>query len=286
MRIVHTIADLRAQVAAWRAAGERIGLVPTMGNLHRGHLDLVTRMAALADRVVVSIFVNPMQFGANEDFAGYPRTLEADCSQLAPLSTDLVFAPAVEEVYPDGLELATRVEVPGLDDILCGASRPGHFSGVATVVTKLFNMVQPDVAIFGKKDYQQLLVIQRMVRDLNLPLQVLGAETVRDSDGLALSSRNGYLSPAQRRDAPLLAATLQQAVTGIERGERDYAAIEARVAQTLNAAGFVTDYVSLRRQGDLALPQAGDRMLVLLAAARLGRARLIDNKEVRLDGPI
>ncbi|RFA30457.1 pantoate--beta-alanine ligase [Alkalilimnicola ehrlichii] len=282
MRIVHTVRELREQVAAWRSAGERVGLVPTMGNLHRGHLDLAERMRAAADRVVVSIFVNPLQFGEGEDFEHYPRTLAADSALLEPIGVDIVFAPNVSEVYPDGLNVQTRVDVPALGGILCGASRPGHFAGVATVVTKLFNMVQPDLAIFGKKDYQQLQVIKRMVRDLNLPVEIMAAETVREADGLAMSSRNGYLSPVERQKAALLAKALNEAATRLEAGEHDFRAIEAWVSQCLDQGGFKTDYVSLRRQGDLAEPQPGDKELILLAAARLGPARLIDNKEVRL----
>ncbi len=283
MRVVDRISDLREQVRQWRNAGERVGLVPTMGNLHRGHLDLVERMKAHADRVVVSIFVNPLQFGAGEDFASYPRTLEADCEQLRALGADLVFAPSVAEVYPDGGELSTRVDVPALGSILCGASRPGHFAGVATVVSKLFNLVQPDAAIFGKKDYQQLMVIKQMVRDLNIPVTILEADTVREADGLAMSSRNGYLSPSERQQAPALARILREAAERIVAGERQFRALEEWAVQALNEAGFRPDYVSVRRQSDLHEANDTDQDLVLLAAAWLGRARLIDNIEVRLN---
>lgn len=283
MQVIEGIDQLRARVRAWRDEGAIIGLVPTMGNLHAGHLDLARRMREQADRVIVSIFVNPLQFGAGEDFDSYPRTIEQDCQQLRELGVDAVFAPSVAEVYPDGSELATRVTVSGIGDILCGASRPGHFSGVATVVAKLFNLVQPDRAIFGKKDYQQLMVIRRMVRDLNIPVTVVEGETVREADGLAMSSRNGYLSPSEREQAPRLAQVLSEAAERIHAGERDYPALEAHMAEALRADGFEPDYVTIRRQHDLAPADAACTQLVILAAAWLGRARLLDNIEVRLN---
>ena len=202
MRTVHAIAELRAQVAAWKQAGERVAFVPTMGNLHRGHIHLVERARELAPRTVASIFVNPMQFGPSEDFAAYPRTLEADSHQLAAAGLDLLFAPGVAEVYPRPLEEMTQVMVPELPAVLCGASRPGHFSGVTTVVSKLFNMAQPDVAVFGEKDWQQLVIIRRMAADLDMPVEIVGVPTVREPDGLALSSRNGYLSAGNGRSLP------------------------------------------------------------------------------------
>ncbi len=209
MQTVHTIAELRAQVAVWKRAGERVAFVPTMGNLHRGHIHLVERARAWASRIVASIFVNPLQFGPNEDFAAYPRTLAEDSRQLAAVGLDLLFAPGVAEVYPRPLEAMTHVTVPELPAVLCGASRPTHFLGVTTVVTKLFNMAQPDVAVFGEKDWQQLVIIRRMAADLDMPVEIVGVPTVREADGLAMSSRNGYLSPEQRAVAPTLYATLQ-----------------------------------------------------------------------------
>jgi pantoate--beta-alanine ligase len=277
LRVVDTLAALRAQVRQWRAAGLRIGFVPTMGNLHAGHLALVAQARQRSDRCVVSIFVNPLQFAAGEDFASYPRTRESDRQQLAAAHTDLLFLPEVETLYPRGQHAQTRVEVPGLSDILCGASRPGHFVGVATVVCKLLNMVQPDLALFGEKDYQQLLVIRHMVEDLALPVAIQGMATVREADGLARSSRNGYLSPDERRRAPALYRILQQTARAIAEGQGEYAALERQAREALTAAGLRPDYVSVRRAVDLAPPQPADRQLRVLAAAYLGRARLIDN---------
>ncbi|MDX5332441.1 MAG: pantoate--beta-alanine ligase [Gammaproteobacteria bacterium] len=271
-----TIAGLRAAVADWRGQGARIALVPTMGNLHAGHLALVERARALAERVVVSIFVNPLQFDRADDLAAYPRTLEADAEALAAAGADLLFAPPEAEVYPAGGSLA-RVEVAGVTEVLEGASRPGHFTGVATVVAKLFNMVQPDVAVFGEKDWQQLLVIRRLAADLDFPVAIEGLPTVREPDGLALSSRNGYLSPGERARAPRLYAVLRELVEALQAGEQDLAAAEAGACQALETAGFRPDYISVRRAADLALPGPGDRELIVLAAAWLGRARLIDN---------
>jgi len=279
METITRVDKLRGRIGKWRRAGERIALVPTMGNLHAGHLDLVRRAREQADRTVASIFVNPLQFGPKEDFAAYPRTLEADQQQLDSAGTDLLFAPAVEEVYPGGQTLQTRVEVPGISDILCGASRPGHFTGVATVVCKLFNMVQPDLAVFGEKDFQQLMVIRRMTIDLSLPVEILGAPTVREPDGLAMSSRNGYLSAEERKIAPRLQQTLQAAAAALQRGE-EVAAAELRATADLTATGFQPDYFSVRRAADLEAPGPDDRELVILAAAYLGRARLIDNLRI------
>ncbi len=281
METLSKVADLRKRIGEWRRAGERIALVPTMGNLHAGHLDLVRRAREQAARVVVSIFVNPMQFGPSEDFAAYPRTLDADREKLRQAGADLVFAPRVQEVYPDGQVQQTRVEVPEISNQLCGASRPGHFVGVATVVCKLFNMVQPDLAIFGEKDFQQLLVIRRMTRDLSLPVDIVGAPTVREADGLAMSSRNGYLNAEERALAPRLYANLQQAARALGQGD-GVAHVEADTARALEQAGFRPDYVSVRRAADLGLPGESDRELVILAAAQLGPARLIDNLRVSL----
>lgn len=279
MKTLHQIPELRALIADWRRAGDRVALVPTMGNLHAGHLNLVEQALTQADRVVTSLFVNPLQFGPNEDLDAYPRTLARDTEILAAAGNHCLFAPNEAEVYPDGREGRARVEVPGFSDILCGAARPGHFTGVATVVTKLFNMVQPEVALFGKKDFQQLLVIRRLCRDLNLDIEIIGCATVREADGLAMSSRNAYLSPKQRAQAPQLYAQLQQAADAVRLGEA-LPAIEREASQQLAALGFSPDYVSIRRQEDLAEPSPDDRSLVILAAARLGKARLIDNLEV------
>lgn len=281
METVHHISELRDRVAAWRRNGERIGFVPTMGNLHPGHVDLVRRAKRRAERVVSSIFVNPMQFGANEDLDAYPRTLAQDQSKLAEVDTDLLFAPGVEEVYPGGQAVQTRVEVPGISDILCGAARPGHFVGVSTVVCKLFNMVQPDVAVFGEKDFQQLMVIRRMTEDLSLPIEIVGVATVREADGLAMSSRNGYLTAEERAVAPRLYQALQRAAADLRTGS-DFEQVEQAAERTLSEAGFGPDYFVVRRAADLELPPPGERDLVLLAAAYLGKARLIDNLRVRL----
>lgn len=282
MQTVTTIDELRAAVAAWRRDGERVAFVPTMGNLHAGHLRLVETARRHAERVVASIFVNPLQFGAGEDFAAYPRTLAEDQAKLAAGGCDLLFAPSDAEVYPQGREGVTYVEVPGLSDILCGAFRPGHFRGVATVVCKLFNMVQPEVALFGEKDYQQLLVIRRMTRELDLPVAIVGVPTVREADGLAMSSRNGYLKPAERQLAVGIAAALTEVGESVQGGRRDFAVLEAAAGERLAQAGFRVDYVAIRRAADLAPATKGDRALRILAAARLGATRLIDNILIEL----
>ncbi len=267
-----------------RSAGKRIAFVPTMGNLHAGHRYLMETARRHADAVVASIYVNPLQFGPQEDFSAYPRTYGADRAVLEAAGVELLFYPDDAVMYPRGREASTRVEVPGVSDILCGASRPGHFSGVATVVHRLFRLVAPDAALFGKKDYQQLLVVRLMAADFGLPVEIIGADTVREPDGLAMSSRNSYLTPAERRVAPRLYATLQAAAGQIGDGApaADFGRIETDAASALVAAGLRPDYVSIRRQQDLAPPGPGDRQLVVLAAAWLGRARLIDNLEVEL----
>ena len=282
MHTVPAIADLRAQIADWRRTGERVALIPTMGNLHAGHLRLVEHARDLAARTVASIFVNPTQFGPNEDFAGYPRTLDDDRRQLESVGLDLLFAPTVVAIYPRPLEDMTQVLVPGLSQMLCGTSRPIHFRGVATVVTKLFNLVQPDVAVFGEKDWQQLVVIRRMATDLDLPVEIVGVPTVRETDGLAMSSRNRYLTPEERRNAPTLYAALTACAERLRAGERDCAALAADARTRLTAAGFRPDYFEIRRADDLQPPAAEDRELRVLAAAWLGRARLIDNVPVTL----
>lgn len=276
------IESLRERIAAWRAAGARIGFVPTMGNLHAGHLRLIEVARSRCDHVVASIFVNPLQFGPHEDFARYPRTPEADCAALESAGTDLVFMPSVETMYPHPLEQLTRVSVPRLGDILEGAHRPGHFDGVTTVVARLFNLVQPDVAVFGDKDWQQLVIVRRMVADLGWPIDIVGVPTVREADGLALSSRNAYLSAAERALAPGLARTLNEVAGHLRAGERDFAGLERAAATVLTEDGFHVDYVSIRRQ-DLHAPERGDTRLIILAAAWLGSTRLIDNLPVSLE---
>ena len=283
MITVKTVRELRAAVARARSEGKRIGLVPTMGNLHAGHVALVSKAAQRADFVVASIFVNPLQFGAGEDLDNYPRTLAADQEKLLAAGCNLLFAPSVEEIYPDGMAGQTLVSVPGVSEGLCGASRPGHFDGVATVVTKLFNMVQPDLAIFGEKDFQQLAVIRKLVRDLNLPIQLLGEPIVRAADGLALSSRNGYLSAEQRAVAPQLYRVLSELASALRSGRTDHAALLAEAAAQLSAAGVAPDYSEIRNPLTLRPATAADRQLVILAAARLGTTRLIDNLLVDLD---
>ncbi|NWG86987.1 MAG: pantoate--beta-alanine ligase [Hydrogenophilaceae bacterium] len=276
MRLIHRVAELRAALAD----AEDTAFVPTMGNLHRGHVALVEQARQAGRPVVASIFVNPLQFGAGEDFERYPRTLAADCEKLAATGADIVFAPDLAEMYP---EPQTYQVVPPLADELCGAQRPGHFQGVATVVLKLFNMVRPRYAAFGKKDYQQLFILKGLVRQFNLPIEVLAGETIRDEDGLALSSRNGYLSPAERAEAPRLYATLRAVAAELAAGRRDLAAIEAEAAAELGRHGWAVDYVSVRSQATLLPPQPGETALVALAAARLGSTRLIDNVEVGLN---
>jgi pantoate--beta-alanine ligase len=261
-------------------AGERIGFVPTMGNLHEGHLALVEAAREGSDRCIVSIFVNPMQFGDGEDFEHYPRTLEKDQEKLQLAGVDLLFTPSVSAIYPRGKQAQTRVEVPGISDILCGASRPGHFIGVATIVCKLFNYIQPNVAVFGEKDYQQLMVIRRMVTDLALPVEILGLPTVREADGLAKSSRNGYLTSEERKIAPKLYKTLMITAGALRKGDRDYTVLEENGMKLLRSAGFRPDYFTIRRADDLSPPSEDEPRLVILAAAYMGTTRLIDNLNV------
>ena len=277
MQTLTTTTSLREAISAQRAQGRRIAFVPTMGNLHAGHLQLVRQATTLADYVVVSIFVNPMQFGPNEDYATYPRTLDADKAALQAEGVDLLFMPAVSEIYTDGLEQATRIEVPGFEGDLCGRFRPGFFTGIATVVSGLFNRVQPDIAVFGEKDYQQLVMIKRMVRDLCMPIEVHGVETMRESDGLAMSSRNGYLDAGQRDTAVRLYQVLGEVKAGLQAGSRNFGALERQAIDSLREAGFEPDYVSIREQDSLRAPGPGSDRLVVLAAATLGRTRLIDN---------
>ncbi|MBP1475608.1 pantoate--beta-alanine ligase [Frateuria sp. MAH-13] len=277
MQTVQDAAGLRATIRGWRGQSQTVGFVPTMGNLHEGHHSLIKLARARADRVVASVFVNPTQFGPGEDFERYPRTLAQDQAGLAEIECDLLFAPDVATIYPFGAEQSVRVHVTGITDTLEGAHRPGHFDGVATVVCKLFNLVQPDVAVFGQKDFQQLKVIERMVRDLALPLKVVGASTLRADDGLALSSRNQYLSADERALAPQIHQTLLKMRELLEKGHARKV-IEQVAASTLERAGFAPDYAVIRRAEDLSEPGDDERQgLVALIAARLGNTRLIDN---------
>jgi pantoate--beta-alanine ligase len=283
MNTVKTVRELRAAVARARSEGRRIGFVPTMGNLHAGHIALVGKASQRADFVVTSIFVNPLQFGPNEDLAKYPRTLVADQEKLVAAGCHLLFHPHVEEMYPDGMQGQTRVNVPLVSDGLCGGSRPGHFEGVATVVSKLFNMVQPDLAVFGEKDFQQLAVIRKLVRDLNMPIQIIGEPTARAEDGLALSSRNGFLDDAQRAAAPALYRTLQQLAGAIRLGRRDFATLEQEGRAELTKAGLRPDYLEVREALNLRPAGPQDQHLVILGAAYMGSTRLIDNLAFNLE---
>ena len=277
MQTTSEIRSLRSQIKAWRQAGLSIAFVPTMGNLHEGHFSLVVKAKTLADKVVVSIFVNPMQFGANEDLDAYPRTLSQDQQGLSERGTDYLFTPTVETIYPNGLDVQSFVDVPGVSLGYCGGSRPGHFRGVATVVTKLFNLVQPDFACFGEKDFQQLQVIKTMVRDLAIPVEVVGVPTQRDVSGLALSSRNGYLSEQQKQQAAILFSTLTWMKEQIHAGEKNYQALETQAIERIEAQGLNIDYLSVAERNTLQAPKADDQQLVILAAAFLDKVRLIDN---------
>lgn len=280
METVRSPHELRDRIGGWHRGGQHVAFVPTMGNLHDGHLALVRHARASADRVVVSVFVNPMQFGPQEDLASYPVTLEADTAALEAADADLLFVPGVTDIYPEGTGDTTRVVVPGLNAILEGAHRPTHFDGVSTVVARLFNLVQPDSAIFGEKDYQQLLLIRRMVADLCMPVRIDSLPTVREPDGLAMSSRNSYLDPVERGIAPQLYQILLDVQAVIVAGERNFAGIEQAAVARLREAGFRPDYVSIRCQDDLEVPGPGERALIVLAAAAIGRARLIDNLRI------
>ncbi len=277
MNTVKNLQQLRAAISRARSEDKRIAFVPTMGNLHAGHIALIQHATERADFVVASIFVNPLQFGANEDLDSYPRTLVADQSKLLEAGCNLLFTPDAQDMYPQGMAQQTIVSVPGVSTGLCGGSRPGHFDGVATIVCKLLNMVQPDIALFGEKDFQQLAVIRKMVADLNMPVQIFGVPIVRDHDGLALSSRNGYLSAQQRAAAPALQQCLQALKAQIKNGRRDYAMLFEQFDTDLQAAGFRLDYVELRDALSLQPAAVDSTQLVLLAAAYLGSTRLIDN---------
>lgn len=280
MQSITEIKSLRSQIKAWRQAGLSVALVPTMGNLHRGHFSLVERAKNLADKVVVSIFVNPMQFGANEDLDNYPRTLNEDKQGLAELGTDIVFTPSVDAIYPNGLGSQSFVDVPDVSLGYCGGSRPGHFRGVATVVTKLFNLVQPDYACFGEKDFQQLQVIRTMTRDLSMPVEIIGVPTMREISGLAMSSRNGYLSDEQKSIATALFKSLSECAEQLKQGNRDFAKLTAHAKNKLEQAGLTPDYFEIAQRDTLKTATLDDKHFVILVAAFLGTVRLIDNMQV------
>lgn len=282
MLIIETPPLLRQQIRRLRMEGKRVALVPTMGNLHDGHMKLVDEAKARADVVVVSIFVNPMQFDRPEDLARYPRTLQEDCEKLNKRKVDLVFAPSVKEIYPNGTETHTYVDVPGLSTMLEGASRPGHFRGVSTIVSKLFNLVQPDIACFGEKDFQQLALIRKMVADMGFDIEIVGVPIMRAKDGLALSSRNGYLTAEQRKIAPGLYKVLSSIADKLQAGERDLDEIIAIAGQELNEKGFRADDIQIRDADTLLEVSENSKRAVILVAAWLGDARLIDNKMVEL----
>jgi len=277
MQSVETITALRAQIKAWREHKQTIAFVPTMGNLHQGHLSLVRKARELADKVVVSIFVNPLQFDDKADLAAYPRTVKADIQMLSSVGCDVIFTPTADTMYPKGMTPHTHISVPDMDDKLCGLKRPGHFDGVATVVTKLLNIVQADIAVFGEKDYQQLLLIKHLVRDLNLPVDIVGSSTFREESGLAMSSRNQYLTEQQRQQAASIYQTLLNVKQKITAGNLDFSALQQQALTTLQELGFEAEYVDIRRADDLELATSGDNDLRIFIAARLGKARLIDN---------
>ena len=284
MKTISDIQSLRQQVKAWRMQNLTVAFVPTMGNLHDGHLALVKEAHKHADKIIVSIFVNPMQFGLSEDIDNYPKTLAEDQTSLEKVDTDLLFTPTADIIYPKGYTDNSYVEVPNISDLYCGASRPGHFRGVATVVCKLFNLVQPDVACFGSKDYQQLQVIQAMVDDLSMPVKIVPVEIIRETSGLAMSSRNGYLTPDEMAIAPNLYQTLQWLSEQLRNSHqpRDYAALVMQASEKIDQAGLKTDYINLCHAQTLASATPEDKEIIILAAAYLGKARLIDNLPVSL----
>ena len=279
MQIIERIKQLQTQTEDWRKQGQRIGFVPTMGNLHAGHLALVKRAAEVSDRVVVSIFVNPLQFDQASDLAAYPRTLEQDLARLKDLNVDVVFTPDEQQLYPNGRESITRVDVPQLSELLEGAARPGHFSGVTTVVAKLFHCVGPHVAVFGEKDFQQLLLVRHMVADLDMPIEIIAQPTEREADGLAMSSRNSRLSPKQRQQAAFIYKVLNEVNQQLQKGKKDFEVLENQAEKMLQEQGFKPDYVAIRNTDTLSEPvsKSEGRELVILVAAWLGDVRLIDN---------
>lgn len=282
MQVITSKDELREQLNEWRHHREHVALVATLGNLHAGHLRLVELAREHAERVIVSVYVNPTQFGKGEDYEDYPRTLDRDTLRLKQIGADVLFVPADDVVYPYGHECATVVSVPGLTENFCGASRPGHFDGVTTVVARLFALVQPDVAVFGQKDYQQQLVIRYMTEDLSLPIRIITAETVREEDGLAMSSRNQYLTDEERAIAPMLHEILDEVGAALQNGKRNYAELEKTAIASLEKAGFGIDYVAIRRAQNLAPPDRDCDELVVIAAVDLGVARLIDNVVVTI----
>jgi len=284
MQTINSVAALRTKITAWRQQGQRIAFVPTMGNLHDGHLKLVEKAASLAQRIVVSVFVNPTQFNDEQDYNAYPITLEADSGKLAEAGIDVLFAPTVDELYPFGLQAGIQVSIPGLSDILEGESRPGHFVGMTTIVSKLFNAVMPDIAVFGEKDFQQFLLVQRLVADLCLPIEVVACPTQREDSGLAMSSRNSYLNDSERKQAALLYQLLDELKEQVLGGASDYSRLCQKMHDQLLDAGFRPEYVELRCAKDLSKASSCDRDLVVLASAWLGSARLIDNLRITLDG--
>ncbi len=269
--------ELRDKLSEWRSAGDHVALIPTMGNLHAGHLSLIDLAREHAEKIVVSIFVNPTQFGESEDFDGYPQTLDRDKRRLTRSGVDILFVPSVSTLYPFGVDNATSVIVPGLSDEFCGEFRPGHFAGVSSVVTRLFGLVQPDVAVFGQKDYQQQLIIRRMTEDLSFPIRIVTGETVREKDGLALSSRNQYLTEEERATAPVIFKVLNSIGESLQSGKRNYDELQEEASKALADAGLTPDYVSIRRAENLAEPDRDCDELVVFVAATLGKARLIDN---------
>ncbi|MEC8373265.1 MAG: pantoate--beta-alanine ligase [Pseudomonadota bacterium] len=282
MKVIDSTAALRELIGDWKRSGLSVGFVPTMGNLHDGHLKLVKRAKAHNDKVIVSIFVNPMQFGKNEDLDAYPRTIEQDKAKLIAEGTDAVFLPSVADMYPAGLDAQTFVEVPGISDVLCGASRPGHFRGVATVVSKLFNMVQPDDAFFGEKDFQQLAVIRTMARDLSMAVTIHGIPTEREASGLAMSSRNGYLSEEEKATASEIYQAMQRMKLAIEKGNKNFDELEASTVADLEEKGFRNDYVKVVNASTFMPASATDTHLVIVVALFMGKTRLIDNIQVHV----
>jgi pantoate--beta-alanine ligase len=281
MKTISDIKELRQQVSTWRQQGLTVAFVPTMGNLHAGHISLVTQAHKYADKVVASIFVNPMQFGVNEDIDNYPRTMDSDQQRLIAADTDLLFTPTPEVIYPKGLDKQSYVEVPNVSDGYCGESRPGHFRGVSTVVCKLFNLVQPDVACFGLKDYQQVQVIQTMVEDLSMPIKIIPVATVREASGLALSSRNGYLTAEELKIAPALSQNIQWLAQQVATNN-DFIGLAKQAASFIDNSGMKTDYIHICHARTLQPASEDDKEIVILAAAHCGKARLIDNLQVSL----
>ncbi|MCZ6774345.1 MAG: pantoate--beta-alanine ligase [Proteobacteria bacterium] len=286
MNTIHDIKSLRRLIRDWKRTDEKIALVPTMGNLHEGHLSLLSHARRIAKRTVVSIFVNPIQFGRGEDYEHYPSTLDSDNEKLERAGVDLVFTPNLKELYPGGITEDTRVTVPAISEILCGESRPGHFTGVATVVIKLLNNVQPDFALFGEKDFQQVLVIRRMVQDLLIPVEIIALPIIREDDGLAMSSRNNYLTPELRQYAAVIYESLSTAAENLKLQRTTITILEAACREAVEEKGMRLEYVSVRRSEDLTPAGAGDRELIILMAVWLGKARLIDNVQVLLEEPL